>query len=222
MRTPSPGSLTLAGANVAAKDNTGKTAADWALENHHPMVFAMLEPVFAKELGEKLKAAFVKAAIVHVISTRFQAAKGHEFKGDGTSANPNYIAARVKTELEKLDGTLAFNPNYDNAFLMAGNSNNSNAIWLRNWRKVGLENAQKTGGACVQVVTLPDLSEMQRVEADMAADKGVRVVKLDCTVYQGGRSQHSSSCRSGSRCSRPARERFRPPATSCSSWLCDF
>ena len=77
--------------------------------------------------------------------------------------------------------TMVFNPNFDNAFLMDGVSEKADAIWLRNWREIGLESARRTGGACVQVVTPPGLSEMQVAEATMAKAAGVRVVKLDCT-----------------------------------------
>ena len=43
-------------------------------------------------------------------------------------------------------------PEYDNAYIMDGDSNNANAIWLRNWREIGLENAKETGGWCIQVL----------------------------------------------------------------------
>ena len=73
-----------------------------------------------------------------------------------------------------------FDPNADNAFLMSGDPESANAIWLRNWREVGLENARRTGGAVIQLVVAPGLSEMQIAEASMTADRGVRVVRIDC------------------------------------------
>ena len=71
-----------------------------------------------------------------------------------------------------------FDPNTTNAYIMDGNSNNANAIWLRNWREVGLENARKTGGWCIQVLVHGGPSEMQRAEESMARSEGVPVIKL--------------------------------------------
>ena len=48
---------------------------------------------------------------------------------------------------------LIFNPNADNAFLMEGDPDSANGIWLLNWREIGLEYAQKTGGWCVAHTT---------------------------------------------------------------------
>ena len=33
---------------------------------------------------------------------------------------------------------MVFDPNTTNAYIMDGDSDNANAIWLRNWREVGL------------------------------------------------------------------------------------
>lgn len=57
----------------------------------------------------------------------------------------------------------------------------ANAIWLLNWRDIGLENARRTGGACVQVLVPPGPSSMQIAEESMARDRGVRVLKIDCS-----------------------------------------
>jgi len=78
--------------------------------------------------------------------------------------------------------TCVFDPNGDNAFLMGGQCESASAdvIRLNNWRWA-LERVRQTGGCCVQVVVKPGLSLMQEVEAEMAADKGVRVVRLDCS-----------------------------------------
>ena len=73
---------------------------------------------------------------------------------------------------------MVFDPNTTNAYIMDGNSNNANAIWLRNWREVGLENAKKTGGWCIQVLVAGGMSEMQRAEESMARSEGVPVIKL--------------------------------------------
>ena len=78
---------------------------------------------------------------------------------------------------------IVFNPNTDNSLLMRGDPEAANAIWLLNWRKA-LERAKKTGGRCVQIIVGPGLSEMQEAEASMAEDKGVPVVRLDCSEVQ--------------------------------------
>ena len=65
---------------------------------------------------------------------------------------------------------MVFDPNTTNAYIMDGDSNNANAIWLRNWREVGLENAMKTGGWCIQVLVAGGPSEMQRAEESMAEE----------------------------------------------------
>ena len=73
---------------------------------------------------------------------------------------------------------MVFDPNSDNALIMDGDSDNANAIWLRNWREIGLDLAKETGGWCIQVLVPPGPSEMQRAEESMARDKGVPVIKL--------------------------------------------
>ena len=50
--------LLKAGADGTAKDKDGKSPADLALENRHPMIVAKCDPAFAKAEGEKLRAAF--------------------------------------------------------------------------------------------------------------------------------------------------------------------
>ena len=77
-------------------------------------------------------------------------------------------------------GVIVFNPNSDNALSMRGDPEAANAIWLLNWRKA-LVRAKKTGGRCVQIIVAGGLSEMQEAEASMAEDKGVPVVRLDCS-----------------------------------------
>ena len=44
--------------------------------------------------------------------------------------------------------------------------------------EVGLENARKTGGWCIQVLVAGGMSEMQRAEESMARSEGVPVIKL--------------------------------------------
>ena len=212
------------GADTGKRSNYGETALDLALKHNYPMVVAVLDPAKAKELGEELLRAFHGCSLAHVISTRFKTAKGFEkflagcgltfpdghleagepLDGEPT-CDPNRMAALVKKVLQDRapspGHTMVFNPNFDNAYLMDGDSESANAIWLRNWLEVGLESARRTGGACVQVVTPPGLSEMQVAEATMAKAAGVRVVKLDCAqlfdycggAFQGGKERCEAS-----------------------------
>ena len=46
--------------------------------------------------------------------------------------------------------------------------------------------APKTGGRVIQIIVAPGLSEMQEAEASMAEDKGVPVVRLDCSEVKDG------------------------------------
>ena len=97
------------------------------------------------------------------------------FLEEGKTGTENWRTPIVTVE----PGTcMVFDPNTTNAYIMDGNSNNANAIWLRNWREVGLENAKKTGGWCIQVLVAGGPSEMQRAEESMARSEGVPVIKL--------------------------------------------
>ena len=165
----------------------GLTAAMVARHCNHPMIFSLLDREAAEAEGDKLRARFTSAELVHVISTRFRRDPSqlppHVEKDrflHPLSCDPFMTAQNVKKALERSDGCMTFDPNGDNAFLMKGDSSSADAIWLRNWRWA-LELARKTGGCCVQIVVKPGLSEMQKAEADMADDKGVRVVRLDCS-----------------------------------------
>ena len=73
---------------------------------------------------------------------------------------------------------MVFDPNSDNGLIMDGDSNNANAIWLLNWREIGLDMAKATGGWCIQILIQGGPSEMQKAEESMARDKGVPVIKL--------------------------------------------
>ena len=55
---------------------------------------------------------------------------------------------------------------------------------LLTWREM-LELARIKGGCVIQMLVPPELSKMQLAEADMAKDKGVLVVKLDCRSVKG-------------------------------------
>merc|ERR1719160_1177684 len=78
---------------------------------------------------------------------------------------------------------------------MDGDSDNANAIWLRNWREIGLDLAKETGGWLIQVLVQGGPSEMQRAEESMAKDKGVPVIKLYLDkefVYDGQKKPYSN------------------------------
>ena len=55
---------------------------------------------------------------------------------------------------------------------------------LMRWR-VELEKARKSGGSVVQVITRPGLSDLQQLEASIAADLGVPIVPVDLTNVRG-------------------------------------
>jgi hypothetical protein len=176
------------------KDVHCKSAITLALENRQPIVYALLDPCGARRKGDKLRQEFADARLVHVISTRYRRDKSQP----SDSCDPRISAATVKALLEaeelvvnygQIDEQLStwlgwikvFDPNADNAFLTRGDAASANAIWLRNWREVGLENARRTGGSCIQVIVPPGPSEMQVAEASMAVSEGVPVVKIDCS-----------------------------------------
>ena len=175
----------------------GETAADLAMQNNFPIIFAKIDPEAAKAKGEELTKAFAASWLVFVISTRFRMADfksvcESEFKSkfesedawERDSCDPFHTAQEVKKALEALaDGVCCFDPNGDNAFLVSGDAESANGIWLLTWRKM-LEYARKTGGRVVQIVTPPGLSDMQIAEANMAKTEGVEVVKLDCTEIE--------------------------------------
>jgi len=172
--------LVAAGADKEAKDNEGQTAADYAMRANQPIIFAFLDPEAAKRKGVELRKAFADAKLAHVISTRFKKDKSQ----DDDSCDPFVSAQEAKQALEATAGVCVFDPNGDNAFLMTGDPEAANAIWLQNWRDVGLARARETGGRVIQIVVPPGLSDMQVAEAGMAEDKGVDVVRLDCSEVE--------------------------------------
>ena len=113
-------------------------------------------------------------------------------------ATGNEVTPEMEPQIAATSGkpvsktVMAFNPNTDNAFLMEGDATSANAIWLRNWRE-RLEDARRTGGAVVQVLVPPGLSQMQLAEADMAADKGVPVVLVDCSNVRERLDEYDAS-----------------------------
>ena len=175
--------LVEAGADKSAKDSKGRTAADCAEERQRPRVFAVLDPEAAARKGEDLRKAFTDAKLVHVISTRFK--KDTTLPKAYMMCDPVTSSRNIKIALEKASGVRVFEPNADNnAFFIGDRSESVAGTWLRNWREIGLKRAKETGGRVIQVVVPPGLSDMQRSEADMAADQGVPIVRLDCTAVE--------------------------------------
>ena len=200
--------LLAAKADASVRDENGLTPASYALERNEPILFALLDPAGARAKGVALRAEFQAAKLVHVISTRFRVDKavdtGGAFGQDqwgNTIRQPidPRLSARVLKQVVEADELVlkfidfvdehksvfsgavkVFDPNADNAFLMEGVAESANAIWLLNWREQ-LENARRTGGAVLQLLVAPGLSKMQLAEASMAADRGVRIVTIDCT-----------------------------------------
>ena len=66
---------------------------------------------------------------------------------------------------------MVFDPNTTNAYIMDGDSNNANAIWLRNWREVGLENARRPAAGAFKCWWLVDRA---RCRGRRRAWRGVR------------------------------------------------
>ena len=172
--------LVQRGADVDIKRD-GKTAGDIALENHLPTVCAIIEPNHPElQTNKAFKRRFEDADIVLVFSVKFRRDRDQPRE----SCDPFKSAANAKAALEKREGVMAFNPNYDNAKFQAGQAELANAIWLLTWREM-LELARAKGGCVVQMLVPPGLSKMQEAEADMAKDKGVPVVVLDCRQVKG-------------------------------------
>ena len=182
--------LLRAGARPDEQDEQGRTAADLAMHNDKPLIIPLVDPSRAKVEGDKLRLTFRNAPVVHVLSTRFN------WKGEYKQCcDPSEAARCIKNFLETgkavntsdwrvivepVRGTKVFNPNADNALLMSGDPEAANAIWLRNWREIGLERAKETGGYCIQIMVQGGLSDMQIAEQSMANDKGVPVIQLFC------------------------------------------
>ena len=90
---------------------------------------------------------------------------------------------------------LVFNPNFDNASMMDGNSDNANAIWLRNWRR-SASRCAKDGRLVLQVLVQGGPSEMQR------AEKHGEVRASRSSSYTSTRRRLSTWRRICRRCSR--------------------
>ena len=71
-------------ADKTLKDADGKTAADIAMENDHPITFAAIDPAAAAKKGEEFEKAMEEAEVVDVISTRFQMSKSEKAKEEAS------------------------------------------------------------------------------------------------------------------------------------------
>ena len=179
------------GADKTATNSIGKTAADLAVDCDFDYVFAYLDRQAARAKAAKIKDELKDADVVHIISTRYRRDQSQldgpkDLHGRVISCDPFRTAREVKKHLEKGKGVVVYDPNgyprdeLSTAFLTAGKAEEAHAIWLLNWRWA-LSLVKQTGGRCVQIVVKPGLSDMQKAEASMAADKGVEVVQLDFT-----------------------------------------
>ena len=54
-------------ADKTLKDGDGKIAAEWALEENHPITFAAIDPAAAAKKGEEFEKAMEEATVVDVI-----------------------------------------------------------------------------------------------------------------------------------------------------------
>lgn len=183
--------LVAAGAARDVQNKMGQTAADWALENGHVLVYARLDPDGARAKGEKLRAEFRAARVVHVLSTRAakdasQLDRSHPAHVK-LSCDPARSAANLQRYLQEQPGLRCFNPNDEGQFLTEGDIDQANGWYCLNWRSAefGLEKARATGGSVLQLIVPPGPSPMQVAEADMAREKGVPVLSIDCSALRG-------------------------------------
>jgi len=190
--------LIARGADVNAKNNDGYTPLDLAKHFRSAIVMRVFPggEAYIKEQGKKELGLFMAAKKILVLSVRFAYPPG---QNSNTCCDPKEAATLVKQRLQLTDGVLVFDPNSDNAYIMLGDANEANSIWLKNWRLM-LKKAKETNGAVVQVIvnagnpSYPDAmkktglqqhtSHMQDEEEDMAKDKGVPVIKLDATALR--------------------------------------
>lgn len=173
-------------ADAGAKDADGATALDAAVLSREATTIRILPGGDKVIDGEATKdlAAFENASVVHVLATR------HHIPDDKDlhhACDPAKAALLIKSWLEEKaerpGAVKVFNANTDNAVIMAGREKEANAIWLLNWRRY-LQRAYETGGKVLQIlVDIP--SPMQEAEEEMAADKGVPLVRIDITHLIG-------------------------------------
>ena len=183
--------LMAVGVDKSIQNKMGQTAADCALENGHALVFARLDPDGARAKGASLRKEYAAAKVVHLLSTR---AKKDTSQLDRShpehvklSCDPARSAENLQRYLQEQPGLRVFNPNVDSAFLTEGDVEQANGWYVLNFRSAefGLERVRQTGGTVLQLIVPPGPSPMQIAEADMAREKGVPLLAVDCTALRG-------------------------------------
>jgi len=173
---------------VDAKRQDGFTPLDLAKHFRAAIVLRLLPggKEYIVQQGKRELAAFMSATLVLVLSTRFNYPPGYNVN---SCCDPKEAATIVKKKLQLVKGVMVFDPNADNAYIMEGDSDEANSIWLKNWRKM-LKKAKETNGAVVQILVNGGTSHMQDEEEDMAKDKGVPVIQLNAAALRGQLKPH--------------------------------
>jgi hypothetical protein len=183
--------LVAAGADRNLQNKMGQTAADWALEQGHVLVYARIDPDGARARSEKLRREFRAAKVVHLLSTRpgKDASQLDRTHPDHVklSCDPARSASNLQRYLQEVAGVRVFNPHEEGQFLTEGDVAQANGWYCLNVRSAefGLERVRATGGTVLQLLVPPGPSPMQVAEADMAREKGVPVLTIDCTALRG-------------------------------------
>lgn len=183
--------LVAAGADRSLQNKMGQTASDWALEQGHVLVYARLDPEGARARSAKLRSEFRAAKVVHLLSTR---ANKDVSQLDRThpdhvklSCDPARSASNLQRYLQEAAGLRVFHPHEEGQFVGEGDVAQASGWYCLNWRSAefGLEKVRATGGTVLQLIVPPGPSPMQVAEADMAREKGVPVLTVDCTALRG-------------------------------------
>lgn len=184
--------LVAAGADRDERNKFGQTAADWALEQGHTLAYARLDPEGARAKADALRREFAAAEVVHVLSSR---PKKDASQLDRThpdhiklSCDPCRSAEALQRYVQEGGAVVrCFNPHAEGALLTDGDVEQAHGWYVLNWRSAefGLERARRSGGCVLQLLVPPGPSPMQIAEAEMAREKGVRVIVVDCTAIRG-------------------------------------
>jgi len=178
--------LVYVGADCHAKNKDGQTAADVAFEKGQYMMYAVLDPQGAKTRAAQTQTEFSKASLVHLISTRFD--KDPSQLKERLSCDPFKSAENLQKYLQATKGVRCFNPNVDHAFLLDGKTDieGVRGRMLRNTLSdtCGLARVKATEGVVLQLLVPPGPSDYQIAEAQMAREKSVHVVVVDCRAIK--------------------------------------
>ena len=186
-------------ADKTLKDNSGKTAADIALQQNHPITFAAIDPAAAAK--EEFEKAMEEAEVVDVISTRFQMAKSEKAKVEASrrstskqrTGRPTTIVRPLRDGQQREEGAregdhvgrvIVFNPNTGQFPFNEGRPG-GRQCHLAAQLAQGARPRQEDGRPLRANNRKRRFSEMQEAEASMAEDKGVPVVRLDCSEVKG-------------------------------------